>query len=148
MDFESALADFYKSYGKTAPTSNPSSALTTPSSMVNNLNIGNTLGENLIPRLDGGYDFAETYQPDARELETQRLHNSAFDTPYEDYAQIGIGGLNAIIGGVGMYENMKNNKVTRKEKEQNMLHSQMARQDRTNFVGAAGRMNFSPSAFA
>jgi len=95
---------------------------------------GNTPGANITIAPDGhSYNFNQDYQPTPAELQTQTDFGSQFDTPYMDYAKIGIGGINSVKGIVGTLDSMKNNKLKRAGMEQNQEFTRMARQDKTNF---------------
>ncbi len=60
--------------------------------------------------------------------------DSMFDMPTLDQFQMGIGGVNSIMGALGTWDMMKNNKLQRQGMEQNQQHARMAREDRTNFL--------------
>ena len=52
-----------------------------------------------------------------------------------DWAKMGIGGINSIMGALGTFDTMKTNSLQRDAMQQNMKHAKMARADRTAFLG-------------
>ena len=86
--------------------------------------LGNSYGNTTDYMKDLGYGATEMGGID-----------SAFDFGDMDMWKTGIGGVNSIMGLLGTLDAMKTNKIQRQGMKQNMQHAQMARDDRTSFLG-------------
>ncbi len=147
MTFDEEIAEVYKRNGRDVPSTNTATSQTTSaltSALTNKIgNIGNIPGPNLSYGEDGRASVVGDFNPDLNQQSALTDYNSQFDTPYMDYAKMGIGGINSVMGIVGTLDSMKNNKLRRKEVKQNMAHAAAGRQDRTNFLNSA-RSAFAP----
>lgn len=102
--------------------------------MIYNDNYQDLSGGNVTYDVDGFGTFNKGYNaPISEALNLKRYNDSlgfnfgsAFDMAGD------IGGL--VLGGISTLDNLKTNKLKREGLNQNIKHSKMARQDRTNFL--------------
>jgi hypothetical protein len=63
-------------------------------------------------------------------------YNKQFETPYMDYAKMGIGGLDAIAGLIGTGDTLRTNKLNRQATAQNLDFARQEQAARNEFRAA------------
>lgn len=94
--------------------------------------VGNIPGANLAfdPETNRASIIGD-FSPDLRQQSALADFNSQFDTPYMDYANMGLGAINTIAGAIGTYDNLKTNRAKRDALKQNTAFAAQDQEYRT-----------------